>query len=1074
MSSLKIYRASAGSGKTFTLTQEYIKLLFKNETDYKHILAVTFTNKATAEMRTRILESLYSLSDAECANPEHLKELCHDCNISPSEVRTKAARMLGKLLHDYSRFSVSTIDSFFQRIIRSFARETGLSTGFRLELQSDKIMMQAIDRVILEMNRPEHADLKQWLIEFAETKMEQEQGWNITREIKNVSEAIYSETYQANSLMLAEKLADKKGLRVYRDTLRSIISNTDKWLSEIGRKALQIIENRGLDILDDFNGKSRTKVKIFMKMNTLKEFAGETSYSELIDNPDKWVRKGSGKESAVLNAYHSGLNNLLHQANAMMINQSGNYFTAQAILENLNALGIVNDVSTRMNELSREYNMFLISGTNHLLNRIINGNETPFLYEKTGVRYSHFMIDEFQDTSALQYANFKPLINESLAAENCTLLVGDIKQAIYRWRNSDWSLLGDAVERDFTGYGTSVSVLDTNWRSLENIIRFNNDFFSEAPHLLQTSFNGMIPEPFRNTERFAPLEHKIESVYADVLQKVSAGKQRSGGSIFIRFTEGGKSETKEDLIAQSVARIVELTETCRLSDICILVRKNSEGIAMTNALLSGKYHPQAKSLPVISSEALLLSGSEAVKSVVAKLKLLQNPDDSITESYIRLAWLNQLCADNDELDVASFSDQSKTTEWELHKEKLFALRQLPLYELVEALVAMLPAAEKRKSSVHLQTFLSAVSGFISQESASPEQFLNYWDINSEKLSLSIPENQEAIRVMTIHKSKGLEFKAVVLPFFNWDIKDSAILKKMLWVTPPVEPFNYLSLVPVTSRKELVYSFFSHEYLMEIMQQYVDNLNLAYVAFTRARESLSVFANIRNCEINEIQTVADVLQLFVHNPKHAQFWNGGDLTFVKGEHLNDDTTAKTAKTKKRREEEIEIGDFRSFAFRNRITVHLEGDDYIDDEQGSEKRTYGKIMHRLFENIVTATDVEPALKELRNKGIITPDEQHELMLVTTGRLNHPDVKKWFDGSYTVKTEASIISADEKRPDRVMFSTNEVIVADYKFGNTKSAHHHRQVREYIRLLKAMGYTNVTGYLWYVMLEDVERVGE
>ena len=1061
MSQLNIYRASAGSGKTFTLTLEYIKLLFANPTDYRHILAVTFTNKATSEMRLRILESLHQLSGEDCNSSDYMKELREKFKFSEKQVRARAKQILGMLLHDYSHFSVSTIDRFFQQIVRSFAREAGLLSTFRLELQPNQIMTQAIEKVILEMNLPENAELKRWLVEFAESKMEEDKGWDIAREIYGISEAIYSETYQANALELSERLADKSKLRTYREQLRSIISETDKQLKDIGAKGLKIIESYGLDILEDFSGKSRSKVKIFLKMDSLKDFIDEKSYKELIDNPDKWIRKDTAKETQnrIFDAYNAGLNKLLHEVVSLIADKSSDYFTAQAILENLNALGIVNDVSLKINELCRDNNLFLISGTNHLLNRIIDDNETPFLYEKTGTRYSHFMIDEFQDTSTLQYKNFMPLISESLANNKHSLLVGDVKQAIYRWRNSDWNLLAEKVENDFNGYGTDVSVLVTNWRSSGKIIHFNNDFFADAPRVLQDTFNNMIPETSDSDSYFTQMEHKIVDIYADVEQKVAHNKAENEGDIYIRLFEGTKAEIEETILTSCVGRIAELIDAgYELLDICVLVRKNSEGILITNALLSGEYHPQKEPLDVISSESLLLSGSEAVKLIVAQLKYLQNPNDLILESFIKLSYYKHLCKNDNTIDVSLISDDN----WADYKEKLFKISQKPLYELVNSLVGMLSEEESEANAVYLQSFLSVVLNYIGQENADLNMFLDYWENQKERLSLSIPENQDAIRVMTIHKSKGLEFKAVVLPFFTWELKESK--HNLLWVKPECQPFDYLTLVPVTSKKDLIYSHFSREYLSEIMQQYVDNLNIAYVALTRAKDSLSVFASIQKIEKESIKTIADILYLFVCNEKQSLFWNSETLTYKNG-------IAKGSSKDRKQSGGAEINKLLTFPFDDRIAIHLESDDYVDDERAG-KQSYGKIMHRLFESIVTKDDVDKSLKELRNKGIITFDELKKLKEQAMLWLSHPKVAKWFDGSYDVKTEAEIISKSNKRPDRVMFGENEVIVVDYKFGEIKSPHHQRQVKEYIRLIRQMGYDNVTGFLWYVSGEEVEEV--
>jgi ATP-dependent exoDNAse (exonuclease V) beta subunit len=1002
MSQLKIYRASAGSGKTFALTEEYLKLLFKNPDDYRHMLAVTFTNKATAEMRSRILDSLYRLSDDTIGDSEYLHILKNTFSLSEKQVKQKAAMILYYLLHDYSKFSVTTIDSFFQQIVRSFARETGLSSTFRLELQSDTLMMQAIENLILEMDRPQNAELKKWLVNFAETKIEEEKSWDIT---------------------------------------------------------------------NDFFGKSRSKVKIFLKMESLHDFINETSYLELIDNPDKWIRKTDKQtQAAVLNVYHAGLNELLRDAKTLANEKSGDYFTASAILENLNALGIINDINLKLNELCHEKNLFLISVTNYLLNSIINNNDTPFLYEKTGVRYNHFMIDEFQDTSLLQYKNFIPLIKESLANNNFSMFVGDVKQAIYRWRNSDWNLLAETAEQNFQNYGIEETKLNVNWRSSENIVTFNNDFFSEAPKMLQSSFSDIVPDNLKSTDWFKNHEHKILNIYRDTYQQLSPLKKESKGYVNINFIEGNKTETEELIINKCINQIALLIDAgYKKSDICVLVRRNSESHLISQALMSGEFHPNKEIINVFGNESLLISSSEAVKIIVAQLKYLINPNDLVTETFIKSVLNKNIDKNVTDYDVASLLDNNKIAEWEKYKENLFNNAQLPLYELVESLINMLPIDFNNQNSYYLQTFLGTVHDFVNQENADLGFFLDYWDKKKDKLTISIPEDEDSIRVLTIHKAKGLEFKAVVMPFFAFEINKSHT-SNYLWVKPKSEPFNYLNIVPVKEKKELKYSHFAQEYLTEIMHQYIDNLNIAYVAFTRAKETLSVFANISKHENKKIATVADLLFYFLLDKQLLTSHTEGEFFYQLGEIAI--TENENEKLKKRTETNLEFTTLKWNPLRDRMDFHLDSADYINDNKTSDILNYGKIMHRIFEKIITINDIDKALNELKHNGIISTSEQPILKNFILEKINNPVTKDWFNGKYKIKTEAQIIAQNNKRPDRVMFNNDEVIVIDYKFGSLKLPEHQKQIKDYIKLLKTMKYKNIKGYLWYMSLNEVLEI--
>lgn len=597
MSQLKVYRASAGSGKTYTLTQEYIFLLFKKPENYRQILAVTFTNKATAEMRSRILSTLNNLAHQTMGTPEHMVDLQNKFKLTTAEVRQKASLLLGLLLHDFSRFSISTIDSFFQKVTRSFAREMGLPIGFRLELETKHIMLQAIDQLILEMDAPQHKAMKEWLIDFARERMEQDNKWNISQEIQHISREIFKEKYQANAALLSRQIKDKNYLNAYKSALQEIISNVDQQIKGLGEQGLELITKFNLDLTEDFQGKSRTKVKVFERMAQLNDHLNLSKFEVLLESPEKWTRKDSPpeKKMAIEAAYQEGLHAILLQAAETIAQKSKDYYTAKLILKELNALGLIHDVYEKMMQLCREQNIFMISGTNYLLTRIIDNNETPFIYEKTGTRYAHYMMDEFQDTSTLQYLNFVPLVNDSLASDNYALMVGDVKQAIYRWRNSDWNLLAEAVEKDYNRFGVQLNTLDTNWRSSADVIRFNNDFFKLAASTMQQQFNSLVPEDISGHEALLAMQSKISSAYFDVEQKASPKAGQLGGQIYIQLIEAANKESYFDsAIPCAVERIVALMEGgYRLSDICVLVRNNKEGVEITNALLSGLHHPRS-------------------------------------------------------------------------------------------------------------------------------------------------------------------------------------------------------------------------------------------------------------------------------------------------------------------------------------------------------------------------------------------------------------------------------------------------------------------------------------------------
>ncbi len=1087
MSGLKIYRASAGSGKTYTLTQDYIHLLFEDATNFKRIMAVTFTNKATAEMRSRILSALNDI--AKDSHP-YIKGLQEKFSLSQEEVKKTAALLLRQLLHNYSDFSVKTIDSFFQTITRSFAREMGLSTGFRLEFENNRILQQAIDQLILAMNDPQHKAIKEWMTQYAFERMEADKGWNISKELFRISKEIFSEKYQADALSKAPQIHGKTILGDYKKNLETIIKEIDSNMKSIGDKGLEIIKKHNLNINTDFKGKSRSPVKHFERMSKLDDHMNLSRFFILLEGIDNWFNKKDDEitKNAIERAFNSGLYDLLIKAEKIITTYGKNYQTAKMILPNLNALGILNDIYNKMMQLSEEQNIFLISGTNYLLTQIIDNNDSPFIYEKIGTRYQHFMIDEFQDTSALQYSNFLPLINDSLASEGNSLLIGDIKQAIYRWRNSDWNLLAERVDLDFETFGISSPYpLDTNYRSNEEIILFNNLFFYDAANRLQIRFNEQIPEELQHDEEIIAMQTKIKNAYNDTEQKTPENAKASGGRLHLQFLDGKKVEDfQNNSLRSCIQHINDLTKSYKLSEICILVRKNSEAVLITDALLSGEFHPNKEKLPVISNESLLLSKSEIICLIIAHLRLIQNPEDAITAAYIRQAIYKIKKSKEKNYDISSKSydiegafNSKGISEWEAYQKEIFLLQDKPLYELTEAIINLFPEDQQKESSVYIQAFLSLVLNFINRESSGLNQFLEYWDQIGRLQSLSVPENQDAIRVMTIHKAKGLEFPAVVIPFASWKI-NTLSHEEFLWFKPQTPPFNEISLLPVRGVKALGNSWFALDYFKEILHQYVDNLNITYVAFTRAGSSLSVFAHLPRTDYKEITTVAHLLHRFTFSDsfkeKYINSWDNNNqlLSFsLPDESIRKQISKSSLPKSPFRETRIlDSLPLKRTMPEQRLVIHPESENYFTEDESAQRINYGKIMHQLFEQVSEIKDFDSVLKNMQFKGLIDGSEIQKIKLQLEEQLKDPKIKSWFDGSYEIKTEATILSPQAKRPDRVMISEKEIVVLDYKFGQQKLPSHYSQLKQYMQLIKEMGYKNIKGFIWYFELNELIEV--
>ncbi len=1075
MSELKIYRASAGSGKTFTLSFEFIKLLFKEPQSYKSILAVTFTNKATAEMKNRILDKLYALATAE--KPDYLKELMQLLNKPEAYIRKVARSLLINILNDFSKFSIKTIDSFFQKVIRSFAYEANLPANFKVELDADRILAQAVDNLLRELELKGNEDLKEWLIKHTLSKIEEGKDWNIASELNSLGREVFKEEFQSLKPEVLQKLRDKKQLITYRIQLKSITDDFESTIKKAAQHGLDALKTYGIS-WDILQGKSRSPLK---KLEKLVNVSKAVDYLEILklgpfcNNPEEAFhsKNSESDNSIIIDCFNNGLNDALVQLSTTLNEQKTNYFTAKAILANLNALGIITDIALKVNELARNENLFLLADANRLLHQIIDENDTPFIYEKTGTRFQHYMIDEFQDTSRLQWNNFKPLLQNSVSDGHNALIVGDVKQSIYRWRNSDWKLLSDQVNIDFVSHGLTNLTLDTNWRSSENVITFNNIIFQGASRMLQTEFINSSKEAIDEANIPEELQQKISIAYSDTVQQVASKSIGSGGFIHVDFLEGKNTEFKSNATEAAVVQIERLLdEGYNYQDICILVRKKSEGTAITEALLSGVFSPTERKHPVISNETLLLSSSPAVNLVVQQIKYIQDPDNEVFEAFIRLYshfYSNRNFNDINSCDT-SILHEADTVYFEDLSSQLLELKGQPLFEMTEALVRRLPDDLHQNQFVFLQGLLDAVRDYVTNYSVNAHDFINWWNDKGQNTAISVPENQDAINVMTIHKSKGLEFKAVVIPYCNWDIDDKGH-GSLIWCQPNEEPFNQLELLPVNYSANLLHTIFVDDYLNERLHQFVDNLNLLYVALTRAEQSLVIMAEqpaktggLKNVShllfriINQFNMLSGVDESLIESLTSA--WDEDSKSFEFG-HIPKQAPKKI-------EAPAKTIPFKTCELGKRIQIHPESVALSSPEHLKHLK-HGKLMHRLFELIITKEDVETAITKLILNGQVKTSERQSLLDFVTEKISQEKVKDWFEpGKHIINEGTIMVPSGTYRPDRVILEDRKVTIVDYKFGELKDEKHALQVKRYMDLLRKMGHTNIEGYLWYLRDKD------
>ncbi len=1088
---LNIYRASAGSGKTYRLTQDYIHLLLdpQRERTYRRILAVTFTNKATDEMKSRILRELHTLAKGEKSG--YRAGLTARYRLSAGEVDARARQVLVELLHDYSAFSISTIDSFFQQVIRAFARDIGVNGAYSLELDSDRTLEQAVDNLFLDLSRSENRQLLQWLTQLAEERVEQSESWNMRGSIVDLGREIFKENFQYRAEETNRKLHDRVFLDAYRRDLRGIKSAFEQRVREAAAEALNTVALYGLE-LTDFKGGTNSPMKQLVPLSRGR-IADDKAASllKLAEGVERCYAARSKDKDAIEAAWAGGLGACLGRLAEAFGKDLALYNSACIALKHLNTLGVLADLAVEIKRLTEEQNAMLIADTNLLLNRIIDNSDAPFVYERTGVRVEHYMIDEFQDTSVLQWKNFRPLVADSLAAGHFNLVVGDVKQSIYRWRNSDWKLLDEQVTHDFRREQLREEHLDTNWRSDRCIVHFNNTLFRRAAQALQDKLDGNMADAFPAGKTPRHLRQRITHAYGHLFQKTS---DRAGeGHVRVDFIDQQAGE--DGWRQESLARLPALLESLqdrgyRPADIAILVRRNDEERDVMDYLLHHKTTPAARPgycYDVMGNEGLRVDTAPSVRFLLGVLRLLMRPGDSVQRVVVRYEYLRGRCglADEEALNACfGGSDEGGGPPFAFmtadEQAGLAEVGHRALYDLVERVVALFGLGEWAGEAVFVQAFQDIVLRFTSGRATDLHSFLAWWEKNGEKQCVPAPDGGQAVRIMTIHKSKGLDFPVVVIPFCDWKL-DRNGKGDILWCEPQRAPFNRFPLLPLEYGARLGRSVFAAEFFNEQMHQYIDSLNMAYVAFTRAAHELVCVAPAPKKEPGDASragTLAALLYACLRQPAATGDDGTLDLAahYEEGERrfeLGADTVCPPAADQPAAAVNLRRYPVTDPAGRLQVR-HLGMDFWLEGQQLTDSAVnYGTVMHRLLQSVRHRGDAERALRECLLGGLVS---EADLPLVR-GELARfwqlPHVDEWFAPDAVVMNEATILTPDGRqyRPDRVVLRGGVATVVDYKFGDRERPAYHDQVRQYMRLVQQMGY-RARGFLCYVSIGKVVEV--
>ena len=1141
--SLTVYNASAGSGKTFTLAKKYISMAVQSgkPSGYSNILAVTFTNKATAEMKGRILSFLYSVAEREFET-DFFEQLREDVNrglkkagqkpISDETIAERAKALLYAMMKDYDRFRVETIDSFFQSLLTNLAHELKLPRGFRVDLDDAATIADAIKSLFTKINEKGNKPLLDQITSYIEHNVDDDQKWNIIKQLTQFAQSnLFSdgnaifERWIDNS-MQSEKAEERrqeledfyKKIGEYFKRLKNIKNDIEeKILKDLKRlnDLLKLAENSTLD------SKKIGYVKTFVRgceKDIIPTGSPSQAVLKIANNYEELYDKKQSPDEQSQSIAHN-ISETIHRFIHEMDDKSEEYFTASLILENLDDVCLLRAISEEVNRITHEEGTSLLSTTPKLFCDVVQEDDSSFVFERSGTTFNHVMIDEFQDTSRMQWSNFQKLLIETQAEGNESMLVGDVKQSIYGWRGGDWEILGkDIWQKKFHAKGES---LDTNYRSLSNIVRFNNAFFVRAARLLDME---EIEEttPFGTKEQDELLKQAIQDssqdeshifscIYKDVVQTPSSDGKPEKGYIHIQtYDKDEPDDTVIEALYENIVKLHNAPYNIPYDKMMILVRNNKESTKILDYF--NLHHAGCDCMPT-SDEALLYTSSSFIMTLINALKCLYDPSDKISLCMLK-RYVNESELSDEERASIMSKFQSILEDTEIRKTWM----QTPLYKLCRDLMEFfhfeeIDAVSKHKQSSYLFNFMDAVTQYLEMNPSDLGAFIEFWDTSLIKKPISAGLKGKPY-ITTIHKSKGLEGHTIFIPFAAFPLeKDYG--NSFMWCeiakNESDEPslkdkFAEVPVVPIKTfaKKKVLRSIFAADYEENHLQQCIENVNALYVAFTRAKCNLFIWA--------KSPAAKKVSETFQTNSFRLidSFVDGNEGGAILPTEKEWGEIAPYHERKKAKEEESSANDVEKRAKLNpfeertypsqNITIesgHLQAvsfrqsnkaQEFIDtssdstneaEKQKSEYLTRGLLYHKLFSYIQKREDIDAAIDRLINEDhVILPSKREEIRkYVEESMEKNTHSAEWFSGSYRLYNEYNILTEEngtikEYRPDRVMEFDDKVVVVDYKFGRENDKYKN-QVRNYMNHLSTIfSDKHIEGYLWYVDIKDADPV--
>ncbi len=1013
--SFNIYNASAGSGKTFTLVKEYLILLLTSEKKdrYKNILAITFTNKAVGEMKSRIIESLARFADSDNPEPADalLSAVQKETNLEVHEIKRKSQEILKSIIHNYAAFEISTIDGFTHRVLRTFARDLGIPMNFEVELETDDILMEAVESLISKAGKDKV--LTKLLIEFTLTKADDDKSWDISRDLYEISKLLTNE----NNLNAVEILRTKT-LKDFQDFKKQLIKNIKETEGAISKTAdlfFDLISNAGIDH-SDFKGKYIPNYFKKLKSDP-KNLKFEAKWMEEIATHNLYPQRVEENTKSAIDSIQPEIAEIFSASKKA-------YFKIEFLKEirrNIVQLSLLNEINREVETIKKERNILLISEFNPRIGKEVKDQPAPFIYERLGERYQHYFIDEFQDTSTMQWENLIPLIAHNLSGTETRsglTIVGDAKQSIYRWRGGRAEQLID-LSQEANPFPTPKRVINLpdNYRSGSQIVNFNNSFFKFASSILT------FPE------------------YSELFKQSSQYPKRGEfGYVNLSFIN---AENGEEELKTYTARILEIiqnldSENFYREDICILTRRKTEGVAVAEYLVEN-------GIPVVSSESLLISQSAKVNFIIDILHFSLNPEDDqlkmkifdfLADKYIPIENNYRLIREHLPYNGSDFF---KFLEYYHLDFDLDRIKKSSVYEAVEYIIRSFDLVQDSDS--YIQFFLDFVFETSKKTANNLVNLLEIWERKKQKLSIVAPETGSAVRIMTIHKSKGLEFPIVIYPFANSRFQDTS--KDSLWIETGNEkiPIAYVN----ASSKMLNWNEDSiNAFSTLIAQNELDTLNVLYVACTRASHQLYLLTNYHEKAKNS----PNIPDLFKDYLISTGKWDG---------RLSYEFGKKPAFSNRKRKSNEEMTPKRFFSTPTQSAavkiVTRSGALWDSNQQKAIEK--GEIAHEVLSRINSKDDKEKAMSWAINQGLIEEKQKADIEKLISDILEHPDLKEYFKADVSNVNEKDILTrtGERLRPDRLNFEGKKVTIIDYKTGGYVDDHKN-QISSYAEALSEMGY--------------------